>query len=318
MLLKNVPALPAKEQYALFQREGKVLKSEVLNFQTPEGWDVYNPTVPFCSDGKTIIAGRTEAHDGWISHTDFYFEDADGVWQLLEDAPRLESLEDPFITVIGGELILGGVHVKWEGRTCVEFYTQFYRGTSVYNLKPFLRGPMGMKDIRLCGLRDGRVAVFTRPNGQRTEPLGMTAAIGFAIAPSLDALTTELMENAVLLQGHFLPAEWGGCNQIHELSNGLLGCIGHKSYRENGLHYYGFSFALDPDTLAMTQSKIIIERASFPKGPTKRADLADITFTSGLFRNPDGTATVYTGLNDCQVGCAHIPDPLLEYEALER
>jgi len=84
------------------------------------------------------------------------------------------------------------------------------------------------------------------------------------------------------------------------------------------LHYYSMAFAVDPDTRAMTPTKIIGSRDCFPPGPSKAPRLQDVTFTAGIVRHSDGTATLYTGLSDCQVGRLEIPDPLLEYEALDR
>jgi hypothetical protein len=40
----------------------------------------------------------------------------------------------------------------------------------------------------------------------------------------------------------------------------------------------------------------------------------DVTFTAGIIRRDDGTAELYTGLNDCQIGKIVINDPLIEYE----
>ncbi len=52
--------------------------------------------------------------------------------------------------------------------------------------------------------------------------------------------------------------------------------------------------------------------------PSKAPRLQDVTFTAGIVRHGDGTATLYTGLSDCQVGRLEIEDPLQEYEALDR
>ena len=92
-------------------------------------------------------------------------------------------------------------------------------------------------------------------------------------------------------------------------------CIRDR-YEADGqrLHYYGIAFAIDPVTREITQNKMIVSRDRFPETEKKRFDLGDITFTSGVLRGEDGTARVFTGLNDAYVGSAVIPDPFAEYE----
>lgn len=277
-----------------------------------------------------MMAGRVESRDGHHSEVVFLTPSEHGLWHRIAGAPVLQ-LEDPFVTYAGAEgradkLILGGVRVEWEdvppGATPVAHWcTDFYRGRSLDGLRRFATGPDQMKDIRLLQLRDGRVAIFTRPQGAVMEPLGCIAKIGFTLVDSLDDVTADAIENAPLLYDHFLPDEWGGCNQLFELSNGLIGAIGHKSWGEmidgvHVLHYYSMAFALDPDTRRMTPTKIIADRACFPDGPAKEPRLRDVTFTAGIVRNDDGTADLYTGLSDCQVGRLRIEDPLSEYERL--
>ncbi|EHL2570675.1 DUF1861 family protein, partial [Listeria monocytogenes] len=41
----------------------------------------------------------------------------------------------------------------------------------------------------------------------------------------------------------------------------------------------------------------------------KRPDLADVVFSGGLIRNPDGTATLYAGIGDSDAQKLAIPDP---------
>ncbi|MHB8964143.1 MAG: DUF1861 family protein, partial [Saccharofermentanales bacterium] len=64
----------------------------------------------------------------------------------------------------------------------------------------------------------------------------------------------------------------------------------------------------------MTQCKMISDRRSFPMGPQKNSRAWDVTFTSGIIRQGDGKAMLYTGLSDCECGEAEIDDPFIEYE----
>lgn len=319
-LYDNCTAVSAKIQLKEFEEKHRPKEmGEVLVFEGVDGYDVYNPSIPFEIDGKTVIAGRVENRSNEVSKT-MFFEKTGDTWTLIPDAPVL-GLQDPFVTFIKGEIWIGGVQVTWDGSVCVRYATDFYHGTSLSNLTYAFSGPELMKDIRLLELPDGRIAVFSRPQGACMEKYNCIAKIGFRIADSIEQVDKEFIANAPFLEGQFVPEEWGGCNQLYNLKNGLIGVIGHKSWGEQVgetfvIHYYSMAFALDPETRAVTQTKIIAVRNCYPKGPQKNARTADVTFTSGIIRNGDGTAKLYAGLNDCQAGTVTIEDPLDEFEAL--
>ncbi len=106
----------------------------------------------------------------------------------------------------------------------------------------------------------------------------------------------------------FTDGEWGGCNQAYLLENGKVGVTGHLSYMSEGgiSTYLNMSFVLAPDTLEVSDYKIIGTRNSFPGGPAKKAHLTDCAFTSGIVKRPDGRADLYSGIGDCQEGRAVI------------
>jgi len=35
---------------------------------------------------------------------------------------------------------------------------------------------------------------------------------------------------------------------------------------------------------------------------------------AGIIRNQDGTATMYTGMSDCEAGCPKITDPFISFD----
>ena len=325
-LYEHVCPVSAKLRCEDFARSPNVHGAVIHRFEGVDGCDVYNPSVPFTIGGETYIAGRVERRDSERSRV-MFFRRVGGVWELCRDAMTLE-LQDPFVTRINGELILGGVRVDWNAETGMAdaWYTDFYRGTSLQNLRYFASGPRHMKDVRLVELRDGRIGVFSRPQGPKVKAAyGCIAKVGFTIAEDLEHLTPELIENAPFLEGLFLPEEWGGCNQIHLLEDGTLGVVGHMAWGEGedeynkALHYYGMAFVLNPCSRAFSQPRIIVTRECFPEGPAKHPRLRDVTFTSGILRKGDGTAEVYTGLSDAQVGSAVIEDPFTQWEKrLER
>lgn len=324
MLQKNRVSKPCKVQYEEFSRNPRVSEASLLSFNGVDDSDIYNPSVPFIMNGITFMAGRIEKRDGHNSTVRFFEKKADGFY-CRYDMPEF-VMEDPFITFINDELILGGVEVDWVGTKVLSYKTVFFRGTDLMNMKRFASGPKNMKDIRLVQLNDKRIGIFTRPREmQKLNEWGSYAKIGFTIISTLDELNEDVIVNAPHLQGQFIGEEWGGCNEAIVLKNGLLGVVGHKAYGKfismedmdsMELHYFGFAFAMDPVTLATTENKMIISRDCFPKAPAKKEGLKDITFTSGLVRLDDGNARVFTGLSDSAIGTAIIPDPFLEWEKI--
>jgi len=290
-----------------------VAESAKFRFASTGGKDVYNIAAPFrIAGGPRIIAGRVESRDTELSEIRFFTE-VEGTWHPVEGAPVLASLQDPCITFIDGELILGGVRFPIttdSGETV--WRMEFYRGSSIDNLELFLTGPDRMKDIRLAPLDDGKIAVLTRPQGEK----GGRGVIGFFIAENLATITAEAIERAPLFHGQCPPEQWVGANEAQLLPNGMLGVLGHIACfdDDNGdRHYYPMVFAIDLGTGKATQPEVIGSRADFPEGPAKRPDLVDVIFSGGLKRHEDGTATLYAGLSDAEAGWIRIPDPFLTY-----
>ncbi|GIQ62292.1 hypothetical protein PACILC2_08600 [Paenibacillus cisolokensis] len=286
--------------------------AQKLKFAGVDGKDVYNIAAPFRDDGELVIAGRVESRDS--EHSDVvFFTERDGVWVPREGAPVFR-LQDPFHTVIGGNLVLGGVEVFPDpGRPgYLMWRTVFYRGSRIAELERFFEGPDGMKDIRLVELADGSVGVFTRPQGEK----GGRGKIGFVRIGSLEELTVKAIEEAPLLDAHFTDEEWGGANEAHLLAGGLIGVLGHIAcYDDQGnRHYYPIVFVYHPLTGERTALKMIAERADFVPGPSKRPDLEDVVFSGGLIRHGDGTATLYAGVGDAEAQRIEIRDPFAAFE----
>jgi hypothetical protein len=288
--------------------------SDKLRFTGVDGHDVYNTTAPIAFRGQTVIAGRVEPRETELSTVVFFRRRPDGAWEPCPDAARFQGLQDPCMTILDGEWVLGGVRYPVEladGRR--GYRMEFYRGRSLADLQLFLVGPEGMKDIRLVELPDRRVAVFSRPQGA----VGGRGKIGFRIVNSLSALQASDIQAAPLLAGQFLDEEWGGANEIHVLRNGKLGVLGHIACfddREHR-HYYAMVFTVNPADGVASPPRIIADRSLFPAGPAKRPDLADVIFSGGLTRHWDGTATLFAGVGDAEAAFLRIPDPFVELEA---
>jgi len=299
-------ATPCREILSRFVAE-TTGSASLLKFAGVDGRDVYNITAPFMFEGKRLIAGRVEQRDSELAELVF-FEECGGEWVPVFNSPMLRSLQDPCITFIGDELIVGGVRYPVE-LPCggVTWRMEFFRGETLATLRPFLHGPARMKDIRFCEMPDSRIAVFTRPQGIR----GGRGKIGFVIADSLDEVTAEMIEIAPVLCGQFASGEWGGANEAHMLADGSVGVLGHIAQWDahGNRHYFPMAFTLDPETRCTTPIQIIAKRDLFPEAPAKRADLIDVVFSGGLVRGDNGYATFYAGLSDAAAGMIEIEDP---------
>jgi hypothetical protein len=289
-----------KRDYGDDNRTGK------LHFQNVSGQDVYNPTAPFTSAGNVVLAGRVEPRDQEHSRIVFFNQIGES-WLPVKDAPGYE-LQDPFVTMVQDELIFGGVQIREVGSR-LEWATRFYRGADIFSLEEFFGGPAGMKDIRLCDLKNGRIAVFTRPQGE----IGGRGTIGYAEIGHLDELTVDLIEKAELLQPMIHPLDWTGVNETHLLANGEIGLLCHVSCFEDDdkrgdLHYYAASFIFNPASRQFRDLGIIASRDQFGDGPAKRDKLVDVVFPSGLIR-ANGRATLYAGISDAEVHWIEIEDP---------
>lgn len=289
------------------QRKG-VQQASPLTFLGVDGYDVYNITAPFEFEGKRLIAGRVELRESEESMVHFFeYAEAEDAWMKLEGALEL-PLQDPFVTVIDGQLILGGVKVYFPQHAdeLTTWQTCFYRMDSLKEATLVFEGPIGMKDLRLKQLASGELLVVTRPQGEK----GGRGKIGCTIVPSLESLSLAAIEAAPLLENQFSGEEWGGANELHQLSDTRIGVLGHIArFDESGKrHYYALTFELELPTYQISQPQIIAERSDFLSGPAKRPDLADIVFSGGLLLDGE-TASFYAGINDVEAQKIEIEHP---------
>lgn len=275
-------------------------------FRGMEGYDVYNPTAPFAYNGETYMAARVERRDSENSRAVFFKENPDGSYSPDQAMP-VYQLQDPFYTKMSRWHIFGGTEIYPDENNPgqLKWRTAIYYGESLEKMTGLIKGPMGMKDIRLVELIDGSIGVFTRPQGKK----GGRGKIGFITVPSLFDITHDVIERAPLLD-LFDPMEWGGCNEPVLLPDGKIGVLGHIARFSNGTNrqYYPMTFILDPKTLTYSRYQIIAERRDFLPGPAKRSDLKDVLFSSGLVRK-EGITTLYTGVGDAEVQAMEIDDP---------
>lgn len=311
------------EQREQFEASKKIYESVKVSFQGVDGFDVYNSSIPFMWNGKKYIFGRMERRSEWARSWVRLFENtADDVWTLVPDSMQYQ-LEDPYISILGDTLVLGGTHVRYKQNTIDTYYGYFYKGTDINDMYYFTTGPDYMKDIRLVQMADNRIGVFSRPRSEEVrKKYGSESIIGFAIINSLDDLTAEVVENAQYIPGLFDKDEWGGCNQAYYLDSGLIGVIGHKCYNQKApggetiSTYLNISFIFDPASHRVLDMKIIGTRPCYPAGPAKKPYLVDCAFTSGIVMREDGKANLYSGIGDCEVGRIVIDYPFEGYGSI--
>ncbi|WP_077303051.1 DUF1861 family protein [Virgibacillus pantothenticus] len=289
-------------------RKTKPEKSAVvLNFQGVGDKDVYNITAPFFINDTEVIAGRVESREDEHSNIRLFKKVQEDQWEVIKEGIDLE-LQDPFYTIIDGKIILGGVEVFFEEDDNVKWRTVLYELKEVDEAIRLFEGPLGMKDLRLKQLKDGRVLVLTRPQGDK----GGRGKIGYTVINRLDDLSVEIINNAPLLTNQFNDEEWGGGNEIHVVEDDIY-VLGHIANFDNegDRHYYAILFLLDLENGQMKDPKIIAERSDFLEGPAKRPDLVDVVFSGGLLFE-EKTATLYAGISDAGAQKLRIVNPLIE------
>lgn len=313
--------LPEKRR--AFEQKRKIYEQAKLTFYGVEGFDVYNISIPFKWNGKTYIYGRVEKREEWArSWVRLFEQSGKDEWTVVPDS-MIYQLEDPYISIIDGNLVLGGTHVRLKQGAIDTYYGYFYKGTDLNDLYYFTTGPDYMKDIRLVQMEGGRIGVFSRPRSEEVRrKYGSESLIGFRVIGSLDELTSEAIETAPYISGLFGKDEWGGCNQAYYLDSGLIGVIGHICYREQNAEgvwiqsYTNMSFVLNPDTLQASDLKIIGTRPCYPPGPAKKPELVDCAFTAGIELRPDGKVNLYSGIGDTEAGRVVIDYPFAGYGSI--
>lgn len=309
-----------QEQRAHFECTKTVYERATLTFHGVEGYDVYNTSIPFEWQGKYYVFGRVERRAEWARSWVRLFENTGQDDWTVVPGSMIYPLEDPYVCWIGDTFVLGDTHVRYQTGQIDTYYGYFYKGNDLHDLYYFTTGPDGMKDIRLVQLADRRIGVFSRPRNQDIlRRFGSEAQMGFAMIERLEDLSRNVIEEAPYIPGLFADGEWGGCNQAYLLESGQVGVIGHEAYNEtkpdgtNISVYVNISCVFDPVKHAMSDLEVIGTRSCYPDGPTKRPELEDCVFTSGIVMRPDGKADLYSGLGDTEEGRIVIDYPFADH-----
>jgi len=283
-----------------------IRKGVLINFEGVGERDVYNTTPPFIFEGKPCIAGRVEPRESELDSQVIFFEKRGDSWQPIPDIPTFQ-LQDPFITKVNGEFILGGTQIYRLPKTNDPGYRiNFLRGNSLRTLKHFADGPNMMKGIRLLELPDKSIFVATRPTSSCVDGTGR-GRIGYTIIPSLNDLTPDNILNAKIIPGLFRENDWVGPNEQQLLANGFVGILGHIAhidrYPNEELHYQAMTLTINPANGDASPITIIASREDFPDGPAKcYPKHSDVCYPSGLIPLSNRLGVLYSGLSDTQEG----------------
>lgn len=302
------------EDYLRVPADERVLSAQKLKFLDVDGRDVYNISAEFNTsfNGETIrvLLGRVEPRANHDSEVWFFQKVEEGVYEPLAGAMKF-IMEDPFFTIVNGELVMGGVETQMNEETGMLGYrTVFYRDRKegIQSLQAFSAGPWGMKDIRLKQLPDGKIFVATRPQGE----IGGRGMVAYTVLNHLSDLNEKNILRARLITGQVPEKQWLGSNEIFLLEDDI-GFLSHVAYykseetKERG--YYVAVF-----TLKNPRPRIVLIRSDLPSGlsgESKRPDLNDVLFSGGMIRHSDGTATLFVGAGDAEAYIVRIPDPFL-------
>ena len=286
------------ELYCRYRSHARPRRRGKMIFHGVDGYDVYNPTAPFRHAGAWCMAARVERRNSERSEVRFFAWDGGSHATLLAKLPTF-ALQDPFICRVAGQLLFGGVEVEYSANDIpLRWRTLFFIGDSVETLRPLATGPWGMKDIRLVSLPDGRILLFTRPQGE----LGGRGTIGWSIISSLDELNVQTISRATLIS-HLDQQCWCGVNAAYVKAEGQVDVLAHVArFDEKGeRHYYAARFIFDYLAGRSSAMEIIACRDDFLPGDRKREDLHDVVFPAGVLADGKGGARLFCGTSDCEV-----------------
>jgi hypothetical protein len=327
-----------------------LISAIVLKFEGVGRRDVYNGVFfqakihPEDKQKTTIFAGRVEGR--WAESTSqvmFFQQGDDGKWNPIKGAPVFENSQDPSVKKIGDKLIVSMVKVKDTGKIndngspILVWYTEFFQFDSLMNLdskEPIARGPLGMKDIRLIELQDGRILIMTRPQGKTYDKDYGQGKIAYFIVDSFEEFVkfseggkeestlTKMMENGKVLEGMFRDDQWGGTNALHLLQNGNVGVLGHiaRHNKKGNREYCPITFEFDPNLGKVSSLKLIGRWKTLAKllspqripikklNPKQPLDLANVWWGTDLILGKS-RYFISAGLRDSRMGVIETTAP---------
>lgn len=290
------------DMLARFRARPRMGVGRLVTLDGLNGMDGYNPSGPVPDGAESRVFVRVEPRNvDFASWSVPFRQQTPYEWTLDPDLPMLR-LEDPFVAIVQGEYVLGGVRITLRIGAHSRWETVFFRGQTLLELEEFACSPAHMKDVRLLQLTDGSIGIFTRPwnNGARQ--------VGFTRIDSLGELNKHVLAEAPLLPAQPTDGQWWGVNAAYPLPDGTVGVLGHIAKLEGAQRrYFAIAFVLDSVSREILHGPdIVAERACFPPAPARREDLVDVVFPASFDAD---AGLLYCGLSDSTIGVMPIQDP---------
>lgn len=314
-----------------FTRDGEEIRDLTgYNAAQPILDELYDP-----ESGKPyfILGVRMEEREDEVDSRIEYFRATSPFstrWELIEDAelPKIKG-QDPTITTIGGQLLLGVVEVETipnEDKLApkeLRWWTAFYKGQGIRSLEQFAKGPIGMKDITPVELQSRAVMNFTRPQKPGDEERGGLGQIGEVTTDSIDGIKDpNVLQNAALIDTRFEPGkEWGGVKQAVVLEDGMVGVIGHiarydtedpdyKDEEQKPKIYSPISAIYNPTTRKFEEVKLLAMADECEGVEPKTKLLRKVAFGTGItLPDENGDVMLILGVGDAESWYKMIKDP---------
>jgi len=287
-----MPSLkPLNELLEDYRKNANLKEAHLLTFEGIEGEDIYNPSKPFKHKGKYMLAARVEPRDNECESRVVFFEERNGIWYRSEDFLPLPNSQDPFVTKIDHELIVGAVEISCSGKGIR--YKTVFRDRNLEKIAEV----EGMKCVRVAELREGEIGVFLRPKGSKYA----MGKICYTTVNSLEELNEGVASEGKLID--ILPENtWGGVNDVYPLKEKLL-VLGHVAHfsKDGSKNYYCMVFEFNPETEEASSPKVVVSRDAFPKTQAKRKELYNIVYPGG-FEVREGEMEIYLGISDAYAG----------------
>lgn len=306
------------------QEQGKIIKIAGIG-----GSDYYNPSV-YSDSGETTLAFRKEKRNSdwhfpgqYKPSIAFARQDDNGQWHQLAKPAPYNMLEDPafFVMEEGAQrkVVMSGVRVRMETADLYIPNTEYYIGGSLEALarRPFAT-VIGMKDVRLAQLPDGRILICRRPRGGRYGNGRITLHILDSLG-TLEQLHELELPILAVLNSHYAH-DWVGTNNVYikidhagEAWVCLLGHIGLADHDQNK-HYAAVTYKISLKRLLAQGTtnilpSVIATRACFEDGPKKTDQLEDVVFPGSLESLGGERYRLWAGLSDARIGTIIVDDP---------
>lgn len=241
------------------------------------------------------------------------------IWEPVSDTPPMEGYQDPtYIGEISGQKYFSVVNTEEDPKT--EVITNYWAELFVIkgdlnHIEPVAKGPLKSKGLHLIQTPQG-IEGFIRMQG---EEFGKGKVCHFRLPQMADLQDTleNIREKTEIIE-MFDQEEWGGVNDLHLLSDGRIGILGHiarfdkNSDIPDKKDYYVTSGIFDPKTKTCSDLKIIMTAEDLGiEYDAKRPDLQNVLYPTNSILDAD-KLHVYANLGDTKAMVFTVENPWQE------